>query len=108
MQRLFVLVAALAVCSLGTAAQQQPSFSTTTNLVVVPAAVFDKNGVPVSGLEASAFQLFEDGRPMPLEAFLPPGAQGAGVDGRFIVIVLDNWARARKSDRGFRTSRGDS
>ena len=30
MHRLIVLVAALAVCSLGTAAQQQPSFSTTT------------------------------------------------------------------------------
>ena len=90
MQRRLALVAALAMCSLGTAAQQQPSFSTTTNLVVVPAVVVDRKGVPVAGLEAGAFQLFEDGRPVPIEVFLPPDPQGAGVDGRFIVLVLDN------------------
>jgi VWFA-related protein len=83
-------MAALAMCSLGTAAQQQPSFSASTNLVVVPAIVFDKKGVPVAGLEAGAFQLFEDGRAVPIEVFLPPGPQGLGVDGRFIVLVLDN------------------
>ena len=73
-------------------APQQPSqsFTTSSDLVVVPAVVVDRKGGLIGGLDVTAFQVFEDGQRVPLEAFLPPDDQGAGADGRFIVIVLDN------------------
>jgi hypothetical protein len=40
---------------------QQPSFTTSSDLVVVPAVVLDRKGALVRGLDAGSFQLFEDG-----------------------------------------------
>jgi VWFA-related protein len=72
------------------AQQPLPQFRSTANLVVVPAVVVDGKGAFRGGLDASVFQVFEDGRPMPIEVFLAPDESGIGADGRFIVLVLDN------------------
>jgi VWFA-related protein len=71
-------------------APPHPQFRSTANLVVVPVVVVDGKGAFRSDLDVSAFQVFEDGRPVPIEVFLPPDESGAGADGRFIVLVLDN------------------
>jgi VWFA-related protein len=76
--------------ALAAAPQQAPSFRSGAQLVVVPTVVTDRRGAFLSGLEASAFHVFEDGRPVPIEVFLPPDDFGAGADGRFLVLVLDN------------------
>jgi VWFA-related protein len=72
------------------AQQRPPTFSATANLVVVPAVVVDGKGVPVIDLKIEQFQVTEDGRPMSIETFIPPEPIGAGTQGRFIVLVLDN------------------
>ena len=86
-------LAAIAACvvSLALVGQaQQPSFTTSSDLVVVPAVVLDRKGMLVRGLNVASFQVFEDGRPTPIETFVPPDVEGSGADGRFIVLVLDN------------------
>jgi len=78
----------LAATSLG--AQPAP-FTAKTNLVVVPAVVVDKKGASVGGLTQGDFQVFEDGKLVPIETFLAPSETGVtGEQGRFIVIALDN------------------
>jgi VWFA-related protein len=91
MRRLVIGLCCVSWCAALIASQQPtPSFSATANLVVVPTVVVDKKGALVHGLTVDAFQVFEDGRQMAIEAFVPPDESGAGVDGRFIVLVLDN------------------
>jgi VWFA-related protein len=70
--------------------QAAPQFRSDANLVVVPAVVVDESGAFRNGIDVSSFQVFEDGRSMPIDIFLPPDEAGLGTDGRFIVLVLDN------------------
>jgi len=94
MRLLVALAAALAVAGWPSVAQQQrpQPFSAGTDLIVVPAVVVDKKGATVAGLQQKDFQLFEDGKPMPIETFVAPKPAGGteSEEGRFIVIVLDN------------------
>ena len=87
------LVAAALVLSTLTVLGQQstPRFTTSSKLVVVPAVVVDDQGLVVTDLTAGDFQVFEDGKPVPIEAFVPADPMGTPTDGgRFIVLVLDN------------------
>jgi VWFA-related protein len=82
----------LVACSWSAGAQQRPPFSSGTDLIVVPTVVLDKKGASVTGLAQKDFQLFEDGKPIPIETFVAP-TPGESVDaaaGRFLVLVLDN------------------
>ena len=51
----FLLLAAMAL------AQEQPTFRTQSNVVLVPALVRDKSGEVVYGLEAKDFVIEDDG-----------------------------------------------
>lgn len=87
------LVAILVGLSSLTAFAQQstPRFTSSSKLVVVPAVVVDDSGLAVTDLAADDFQVFEDGKPVPIQAFAPADPMGAPTDGgRFIVLVLDN------------------
>lgn len=87
------LIAILVALSGLTVLAQQPTsrFTASSKLVVVPAVVVDGQGGVVGGLPVEDFQLFEDGKPVPIEAFVPANPSGAPTDGgRFIVLVLDN------------------
>jgi VWFA-related protein len=88
-QRLAAIAACLVSLAVGGEAQQ-PSFSTSSDLVVVPTVVLDRKGALVRGLDVGTFQVFEDGRRTPIETFVAPDAQGSSADGRFIVLILDN------------------
>ncbi|HLH01798.1 MAG TPA: VWA domain-containing protein [Bryobacteraceae bacterium] len=57
-----VLVAVLAF------PQQHPTFSITTNIVIVNVTVTDRNGNPIPNLTADDFQLYEDGKLQKLQA----------------------------------------
>ena len=71
--------------------QPSPQFTANSNLVVVPAVVVDAKGAVVSGLTHEDFQVFEDGKPVMIDAFVPAAPSGKATDGgRFIVLVLDN------------------
>jgi VWFA-related protein len=74
--------------------QPSPQFTANSKLVVVPAVVVDAKGAAVSGLTHQDFQVFEDGKPVMIDAFVPANPTGAPTDGgRFIVLVLDNISR---------------
>jgi hypothetical protein len=91
MRRLVIVAAGVALHGLlGVAQQPNPSFTISSDLVVAPTVVVDRKGEIVRGLDVGAFQLFEDGKQVPIEAFVPLDPEGAGADGRFIVLVLDN------------------
>jgi VWFA-related protein len=49
-------------------AQQRPTFSTTTNIVIVNVTVLDKNGKPIENLTKDDFQLYEDGKLQQLQS----------------------------------------
>jgi VWFA-related protein len=60
----------LAALSLALMAQDKtPTFSTTTNLVIVDVAVTDRDGKPIDGLTAKDFRIFEDGKPQTISVF---------------------------------------
>ncbi len=46
-----------------------PQFSSSVNLVEVYATVTDRQGAPVTGLQANDFEVLEDGQPQRVEAF---------------------------------------
>lgn len=48
--------------------QQRPTFSITTNIVVVNVTVIDRDGNPIPNLTAADFQLYEDGKLQKLQA----------------------------------------
>ncbi|MBV9763411.1 MAG: VWA domain-containing protein [Acidobacteriaceae bacterium] len=48
--------------------QQRPTFSTTTNVVIVNVTVLDRNGKPIETLTKDDFELFEDGKLQKLQA----------------------------------------
>jgi VWFA-related protein len=70
--------------------QPVPPFTAAADLVVVPVVVLDRKGAVVPGLGIEDFRITEDGRPVAIETFVPPGVPGTESDGRFIVLVLDN------------------
>ncbi len=49
-------------------AQQRPTFSTTTSVVVVNVTVLDRNGKPIENLTKNDFQVFEDGKLQKLQS----------------------------------------
>jgi VWFA-related protein len=72
------------------AQQPAPRFTAEANLVIVPTVVTDNKGAFVSGLAQTDFQVFEDGKPVAIETFVPANAPNAADGSRFIVLVLDN------------------
>ena len=75
-----------------TLSAQQTPFISRSDLVVVPAVVVDGGGQPILGLTQDDFEVREDGKPVELTTFVGPdiAAASGGVDGRYIVLVLDN------------------
>lgn len=61
-------------------AQQAPLIKTNVHQVVVPVVVVDKKRHYVRGLQASAFSVFEDGRPQKIVAFQGPASNQSSVD----------------------------
>ena len=55
-----------------------PTFPAETEVVHVEAMVTDKKGRPVQGLTAVDFSVFEDGKPVPIVAFVAPAPPGEG------------------------------
>jgi VWFA-related protein len=54
-----------------TAAQQPPAtFSTSSKLVQVSVIAQDQDGKPVAGLQREDFQLFDNGKPQPIQLFI--------------------------------------
>ncbi|MGA7410845.1 MAG: VWA domain-containing protein [Bryobacteraceae bacterium] len=47
---------------------RRPTFSLTTNVVIVNVSVLDRNGKPIETLTKDDFQLFEDGKPQTLQS----------------------------------------
>ncbi|MEO8681483.1 MAG: VWA domain-containing protein [Vicinamibacterales bacterium] len=91
MPRTSLVVVAIALWALSGEAQQPQPFTASSDLIVVPAVVVDKKGALIPGLTQSDFQIFEDGKPVPIETFVTAAPVAAGTEaGRFIVIVLDN------------------
>jgi VWFA-related protein len=92
------------------AAAQQPTFPAQVELVVVDAAVTDRQGRPIRGLTAADFTLFEDGQPQEIGSFeavevpeypaapaeprerpsVSTNAKDPAATGRTFVIVFDN------------------
>jgi VWFA-related protein len=86
-----VVLAALTLLAFRAVTAQQPPFTANTNLVVVPVVAVDHKGAIVEGLTQEHFQIFEDGKPVPIQTFAAPGESAlTGDDGRFVVIALDN------------------
>ncbi|MBV8526221.1 MAG: VWA domain-containing protein [Acetobacteraceae bacterium] len=48
--------------------QQRPTFSTTTNVVIVNVTVTDRNGKPIENLTRDDFEVYEDGKLQKLQA----------------------------------------
>ena len=54
----------------GSSTAQDPTFRAAIQTVPVQVAVFDKQGNPVRGLQASDFRVLEDGKLQQIEVFL--------------------------------------
>ena len=101
---------ALSITASATLFPQAP-FRSGIDLIQVDAVVRDRSGNPVRGLTRADFQVFEDGRPLPIESFsavdlpaaavntsIPPlesaltafGSNDYAQDGRLFVLVLDD------------------
>jgi hypothetical protein len=63
------------------ASQEPPVFTTEVNVVAVTVFVTDKSGRAVAGLTAADFELEDQGKKVPLVAFLPVDASGAAPGG---------------------------
>jgi VWFA-related protein len=48
--------------------QQHPTFSTTTNIVIVNVTVLDRSGKPIENLKKDDFEIYEDGKLQKLQA----------------------------------------
>lgn len=85
------LAAALALTLLQ-ARQPPPTIKSGTAVVTVDAVALDNEGNVVTDLAAADFEVFEDGRPMPVTAFVPPGGGAApGQSPRLVVLMLDDY-----------------
>ena len=109
-----VLLVAVVLCAqqppAGQSQQQRPTFRAATNVVRVDVIVTGRNGAPVADLQASDFEVSEDGRPQSIDTFRfvevreQPGApapreirsledeatEAARDDVRLLVILLDD------------------
>jgi len=89
-----VLAAAAALVALQTAlpAQAPPAqrLRSGVDLVLVDMVVVDRGGRPLHGLRQEDFQVFEDGRPKPIESFIEISADAGDQDGRLVAILLDD------------------
>ena len=65
--RRLVIAALLALSAAGQ--QPQPTFTASSNLVIVDVTVRDKSGRPIDGLKPSDFTVFEDGKPQKIAVF---------------------------------------
>jgi VWFA-related protein len=71
------------------AAQQQPTFESQTNLVLIPTLVKDADGKPVYGLQANDFVIEDDGIKQPVHLDEAPEAQPVS-----LVIAIQRGRRA--------------
>jgi hypothetical protein len=67
--RLAFVLAAIQLATSPAHAQQTPSFGAIREVVRIDVVVVDDSGAPVRGLTAADFQLFEEGRPLPITSF---------------------------------------
>jgi VWFA-related protein len=73
------ILALLLISAAAPAAQQ--TFRTSTSTVAVEATVVDKSGKPVTDLTAADFQIFEDGKPQPVQTIYLVTAPASGTQG---------------------------
>lgn len=80
----------------------QPQFRGRTDFVLVPAVVVDKRDQDLTRLNLEDFEVYEDGRRVVVETFVPPN-DGESEAGRFVVVIVDNlhtpaeiWWRAKR------------
>ena len=66
--KLSVLVLCLPLFFRAVITAQRPTFSATTNVVIVNVSVLDRNGKPIENLTAKDFQVYEDGKLQKLQA----------------------------------------
>ena len=78
-----VMVVAFAT-ALAAAPQERPTFSATSDLVVIHASVEDRRGAPVAGLEKDHFLVYEDNYPQELRFFSTADAPAT------IGLLIDN------------------
>src|SRR5689334_18949643 len=82
------------------AAQQQPIFRSTTDLIQIDAVVLDKAGRPVRGLTKTDFQVFDNGRLQTISAIVEQNHErhaaplsldvASNTAERLLVFVLDD------------------
>lgn len=102
------LAAALALTLLQSR-QPTPTIKSGTAVVTVDAIALDDEGNVVTDSSAADFEVFEDGKPMPVTAFVPPGGSAApGQSPRLVVLMLDDYTspplgiwRIKEMARGF-------
>ena len=61
--RIFTIIALLSLATLAVAAQQEPTFKATTQIVSVPATVLDAQGRLVPSLDQDQFTVLDNGKP---------------------------------------------
>src|SRR5262245_51161437 len=62
-------ILALLVSATAARSQEKPTFSTTSELVVLHVTVEDRKGTYLSGLAKEAFTVYEDGKPQDVQFF---------------------------------------
>lgn len=73
----------LVTATVTTSPQQQPTFSSGTDLVILSASAVDGRGRPVTDLRREEVRVFEDGRPQKLEHF----SQGREASARLLLLL---------------------
>jgi VWFA-related protein len=66
--RSIALLLSFLLAAAGIDGQQRPTFSTTTNIVIVNVSVLDRNGRPIENLTKDDFEVYEDGKLQKLQA----------------------------------------
>lgn len=72
--KLAALLLALSLFPIHLRAQQVPTISVTSRIVLLDATVVDERGHPVSGLTRDDFTIFEDNQPQTITSFEPPAS----------------------------------
>jgi Ca-activated chloride channel homolog len=79
-----VLIPLVVLCSMGALAQERPTFTARTDLVVVHATVEDRRGAAVPDLVRDNFLVYEDNRPQDISYFSSADAPAT------IGLLIDN------------------
>jgi VWFA-related protein len=109
MQPSFPAVALITLCAISLQAQPEPgraaqTFKSKVETIVMDVSVLDRKGEPVRGLTVEDFSILEESKPLRVTTFervelpgaMPPatntsaGAAQPAVDGRIVVIFLDD------------------